>query len=296
MQIIIGDPHGCLKELQALLRKVGFVQGRDDLVLLGDEIDRGPDPVGVVALGMKLGARRVLGNHEEIALRWLRHEKRERTEKGYKNPMVVDLAVEAEKVEASKVAAAKTVAQALAAGKPEPEVKLYQARKPRSEDRINEWRSLTEAQIEWLNNSPPWLDLGNNWMAVHAGFEPRPYSEQKNDRVMRVRYVDTNGDMKGFSEDSMDQPEGTVYWTEVWPGPHSVVYGHAVHSRRNPRIDARVLPDGSTIQCIGIDTGCCFGGRLTAMVFRTPVSEPEFVQVDAAKVYVEPPSPIPDEI
>ena len=40
--IIIGDIHGCFKELVLLLEKVQFDQGRDLLISLGDMIDRGP--------------------------------------------------------------------------------------------------------------------------------------------------------------------------------------------------------------------------------------------------------------
>jgi hypothetical protein len=44
--IIIGDIHGCSREFSALLEKVA--PNRDDqLVLLGDLLNKGPDPLGV---------------------------------------------------------------------------------------------------------------------------------------------------------------------------------------------------------------------------------------------------------
>jgi hypothetical protein len=39
--IIVGDVHGCKKELEHLMHKVEFVQGRDHLVLAGDFISKG---------------------------------------------------------------------------------------------------------------------------------------------------------------------------------------------------------------------------------------------------------------
>ena len=45
--IVIGDVHGCLRELDNLLDKVDYQQGHDTLVLAGDLVDKGPDSVGV---------------------------------------------------------------------------------------------------------------------------------------------------------------------------------------------------------------------------------------------------------
>jgi hypothetical protein len=90
--------------------------------------------------------------------------------------------------------------------------------------------------------------------------------------------------MVGFKDGSLDQPSNTVYWTEQWKGPESVIYGHAVHSMTEPRIDRF---DGGA--CYGIDTGCAFGGSLCAMVLAPGwgVNDPAvFVQVRAAREYM----------
>ena len=80
-------------------------------------------------------------------------------------------------------------------------------------------------------------------------------------------------------------------------GPENVVYGHIVHSRRNPRIDTRETSHG-VVRCYGIDTGCVFGGRLTAIVFDDEEmrAEPTFVQVEAERAYVALPAVVPDEV
>lgn len=39
--VVVGDVHGCKKELQALLKKVGFKEGQDHLVLTGDIVSKG---------------------------------------------------------------------------------------------------------------------------------------------------------------------------------------------------------------------------------------------------------------
>src|SRR5512138_2797540 len=85
--IVVGDVHGCLEELDDLLVTAGYTPGKDRLVFLGDLLDRGPDPVGVVRRVRELGAECVLGNHEEKHLRYAAHEARRRDDPGYRNPM-----------------------------------------------------------------------------------------------------------------------------------------------------------------------------------------------------------------
>jgi hypothetical protein len=63
--IVIGDVHGMLTELNALLKAVEFDPERDRLVCTGDLIHKGPDSAAVVAVMRTLGAEIVKGNHEE---------------------------------------------------------------------------------------------------------------------------------------------------------------------------------------------------------------------------------------
>jgi len=63
----VGDVHGCLDELEALLKLAGCGEG-DALVLLGDLVAKGPDSQGVVQLLRERRARAVLGNHDARVL------------------------------------------------------------------------------------------------------------------------------------------------------------------------------------------------------------------------------------
>jgi bis(5'-nucleosyl)-tetraphosphatase (symmetrical) len=147
---------------------------------------------------------------------------------------------------------------------------------------------LTESDLVWLKALPLKLDLGNNWWAVHAGCEPRyPLSRQSSSQIMRVRYVNEKGNGVPLGP-NMSQPEGSVYWTENWKGPENIVYGHCVHDLKTPRHD--YSPYRS--HCLGIDTGCVFGGHLTAALFKEPEGlhvigdrQIEFVQVQAKQKY-----------
>ena len=87
---VIGDVHGCLTELLALLEKLGYALTRDDsgrvvgaahpegrrAVFLGDLVDRGPDTPGVLRTVMGMvaagSALCVPGNHDVKLMRKLR--------------------------------------------------------------------------------------------------------------------------------------------------------------------------------------------------------------------------------
>jgi serine/threonine protein phosphatase 1 len=73
--IAIGDIHGCLAALRAILAKIS-PRPDDTIVALGDYVDRGPESRGVLDALLELGAAcrlvPLLGNHDEMFLDILR--------------------------------------------------------------------------------------------------------------------------------------------------------------------------------------------------------------------------------
>ena len=67
--IIVGDIHGCARELQLLLEKVNFVKGVDILVLTGDIMVKGGESQDALRLAMENKAFFVRGNHDWEILR-----------------------------------------------------------------------------------------------------------------------------------------------------------------------------------------------------------------------------------
>jgi len=69
--LAIGDIHGCLPQLTALLQSIAPTSG-DHIVFLGDYIDRGPDSAGVINavlnLSQTLRVTALKGNHEQMML------------------------------------------------------------------------------------------------------------------------------------------------------------------------------------------------------------------------------------
>ncbi len=73
--LAVGDIHGCRELLEQLMEKVGPTQD-DQVVFLGDYIDRGPDSAGVIDDLIDFGARFprtvfLKGNHEAMFLDYL---------------------------------------------------------------------------------------------------------------------------------------------------------------------------------------------------------------------------------
>jgi calcineurin-like phosphoesterase family protein len=79
---VIGDIHGCLEQLKALMALVPLGE-TDEVVFIGDYIDRGPDSKGVVDYVMDFRRRRpdmvtcLMGNHEWMLINYLEGIERE---------------------------------------------------------------------------------------------------------------------------------------------------------------------------------------------------------------------------
>jgi hypothetical protein len=73
--IVIGDVHGCARELDRLLDRCELARG-DRVVLVGDLVNKGPDSLTVVRRCLEIGAEAVLGNHDDLLLRCIAARRR----------------------------------------------------------------------------------------------------------------------------------------------------------------------------------------------------------------------------
>lgn len=80
-KIIISDIHGCLDEFNRLLNLVNYSEQQDQLLLLGDYVDRGPQSKEVVEAVMKLAELPnvivLRGNHDQRFVDLIKHNSEE---------------------------------------------------------------------------------------------------------------------------------------------------------------------------------------------------------------------------
>lgn len=128
-------------------------------------------------------------------------------------------------------------------------------------------RQLTAADWADLEQLPAYkYDAAIDTVFVHAGFLPdQPWHQQGLDITAHIQVIDANG-RAAKRADAPDAPP----WADSWHGSPFLVYGHT------PRPNVLCRP-GS----IGIDTGCVYGGHLTAYI----IEDQSFVQVRARKTY-----------
>jgi hypothetical protein len=131
-------------------------------------------------------------------------------------------------------------------------------------------RRLDESQWRILEAMPVWFDVPEHELRiVHAGVVPG-HAVQDLDPGLLMS-------IRGLTQDG--QPtvvRGFVPWGARYEGPPHIVFGH----NASPQI--QVHPWAT-----GIDTGCVYGGRLTAVVLRQgermpPVNERKSVLVSVA--------------
>ena len=83
MRYIVSDIHGCYRQYQALLEKIQFSE-QDELYILGDVVDRGPEPIRVMQDIMKRpNVIFILGNHDFIMYSLMKKLCVEITEENY---------------------------------------------------------------------------------------------------------------------------------------------------------------------------------------------------------------------
>jgi len=83
MRYIVSDIHGCYQQYQMLLEKIHF-SAEDNLYVLGDVVDRGPEPIRLLQDMMKRpNVIFILGNHDFIMYTLMKKLSVEITEENY---------------------------------------------------------------------------------------------------------------------------------------------------------------------------------------------------------------------
>ena len=120
-------------------------------------------------------------------------------------------------------------------------------------------KRAAKRHVDWLEQQPI-VRVHDDLIAVHAGLHPRwdevalaDMTDADIDYAVNVRYCDA----QGAQPDRDWPPPGPPFrpWDDFYRGRKRVVFGH--WARRG----LVVRP-----QCIGLDTGCVYGGKLSAWI------------------------------
>ena len=242
--ILVGDVHGALDELNALLEKVGFnpSSGADHLVLTGDMVSKGPNSGGVLDLLMKFSnagvASCVRGNHDDRVVRaygrlhrvsseeeekWASGKSKEASgNEGEGGQEEADLK---EVIDGNYIEDWRDGDLVDISGKKKKGSKRGQ-RKRASDDAVA--KTLTPVQATFLASCPLILRVhgaghqGGELLVVHAGIVPGvPLLKQNPELLMNMRTIlpprGTHG--KGKTEYEVGRGSSTTkgrHWAEVW--------------------------------------------------------------------------------
>ena len=264
MIYLMGDLQGCCQALDRMLQTIDFSPSRDHLFVLGDLVNRGPDSLGVLRRlrGLDNAATCLLGNHD-LHLLAVAHGVR-------------------------KMHRSDTLAPILDA--PDREDWLYWLRQQRLAVHAHGWLMVhagvvpqwdaaqtvvLAGEVEAMLRSP---EVGE-FLTLMYGNEPARWDDslQGVDRwrcvvnsLTRLRFCAADGTMEfATKEGAGGAPEGYMPWFEV-PGRRTqgtpVAFGHWSTLGLINRDDL-----------LALDTGCLWGGHLTAA--RVDGATRELIQI-----------------
>lgn len=270
---MIGDVQGCDAALQDLLDTLGFSPSRDTLYLLGDLVNRGPDSAAVLRRLMGYGdaARCLLGNHDlhllavaqgarkldrkdtldavlsaadrDAMLYWLRHQKMAMMLSRGDSPLLM--------VHAGVL----------------PTWTAFQTMElAREVEAVLQSENATEFFQTMYGNAP------NQWSDSLIGMDRIRVIVNA---LTRLRFCTAQGEMEFDSKEGAGgAPQGYQPWFEIpsrQTAQISIAFGHWSTLGWLDRRDV-----------LSLDTGCVWGGSLSALRFNLKDTTQDLIQVQCA--------------
>lgn len=203
--IVVGDIHGCYKELKQLIIDLKdnqeYNKDTDRLIFLGDYIDRGKDSCKVIQYIKELQKENdnviaLMGNHEKMCIEYITQNENIWLYNGYQAT-------------------------------------------------LNSYGSYKELikDVEWMKSLPLYYE-DENYVYAHAGINPNKPLKENSDYEL------------------LWQREGFVYSRAMFD--KTVIFGHTP----SQCVAQNDKPYKTSANNVGIDTGCVFGGNLTALIIE----------------------------
>ncbi|MCV2367663.1 symmetrical bis(5'-nucleosyl)-tetraphosphatase [Roseateles oligotrophus] len=251
MNYLIGDLQGCCDALERLLAKIDFSPSRDHIYLLGDLVNRGPASLATLRLliGLEGSATCLLGNHD-LHLLAIAHG----SKKAHRSDTAQDI------LEAPDSGALLNwLRQQRMACYEQGWLMVHAGVLPQW---TREQTLALAGELEAVLRGPNWGDF----IQQMYGNEPASWRDDLGgtarlrcvvNALTRLRFVDAVGQMDFKTKDGADDaPPGHLPWFDV-AGRRTagvpIAFGHW------STLGLLHRPD-----LLALDTGCVWGGRLTA--------------------------------
>ena len=272
---LIGDLQGCNVPFQRLLRKIDFSASRDTLYVLGDLVNRGPDSLAVLRSLADLGdsAQCLLGNHDlHLLAMW----------QGVRKPSRKDTAQE--------ILQASDTDSLIDWLRHRPLAVHQHGWLMVHAGVLPQWTTAQTmalaAEVEQVLQMPDVSGLADFFQTMY-GNEPMQWRTtlKGSDRLRvivnaltRLRFCTADGVMEFDSKESADDaPAGYMPWFRV-PGRATaatpLAFGHWSTLAGTKGNAPRMLNN-----TLALDTGCVWGGCLTAARLTAGSSAFELIQV-----------------
>ena len=140
------------------------------------------------------------------------------------------------------------------------------------EDEQNIVDNLTSKHIEYLKQLPLYLQF-ENITILHGGLQNHmilnELSKRDKQKILRMRYLDQDENFLALGKED----ENSIFWADIYNGNNGfVVYGH------NWSKEVK-----ESKYAIGIDTGCVYGNKLTAIFFNNYNKCKEYIVYNIGK-------------
>lgn len=251
---LIGDVHGCIDELKALLAQADFDPQQDCLWLTGDLVARGPNSLEVLRYVSGLGdsVRMVLGNHDLHLL-----------------AIYAGISFNKQKDRLKPLLEAEDADKLINWLRRQPvlqvdeELKLVMAHAGITPQWNLETAQTCAREVEAVLRSdtyPLFLDamygdMPNNWSPELSGLARLRFSTNA---LTRMRYCFPNGQLDMICKDTPENaPRPLKPWFDIespiLQAGYSIAFGHWAS------LEGQGTPEG----VYALDTGCCWGGVMT---------------------------------